>query len=81
MLVMVNKEMEIYYQNETLYVNVENDITVDTISMLERRIFRIINDYAIDKIIIRILGKSNKELLNQFKRNYYHQFTGFLMIQ
>ncbi len=73
--------MELYYQNGILYVNVENDITVDTIDMLERRVFKIIDDYAIDKIIIRVLGKSNKDLLNHFKRNYYHQFTGFLMIQ
>ena len=73
--------MEIYYQNEILYVNVENDITLDTIAILERRIFKIIDDYATDKIIVRILGKSNKELLNQFKKKYYHKFTGFLMIQ
>ncbi len=73
--------MNVYYKNETLFVDVANDITMDTISILERRVFKIIDDYGIDKIVISIYGDGNKELLNAFKKNYYHQYKGFLLIK
>ncbi len=73
--------MDVYYKNETLFVDVANDITMDTISLLERRVFKIIDDYGIDKIVISIYGNGNKELLNSFKKNYYHQYKGFLLIK
>lgn len=73
--------MDIYYKNETLYVDVLNDITIDTINVLERRLFRILDDYGIDKIVICILGHSNKELLTRFKRLYYQNYKGYLLIK
>ncbi len=73
--------MDIYYKNETLYVDVTNDITVDTMNVLKRRLFRILDDYGIDKIVICILGHSNKELLTHFKRLYYQNYKGYLMIK
>lgn len=73
--------MEIYYKSEALYVHIDYDITFDTIAIMERRIFRLILDYGIDKIYIHINGNRDEELLRQFKKNYYHQFKGFLMIQ
>lgn len=73
--------MEVYYKNETLFVDVTNDITMDTIALMERRIFRIVDDYGVDKIIISIYGNSNKELLTCFKKNYYHHYKGFLLIK
>lgn len=73
--------MEVYYKNETLFVDVTSDITIETIALMERRIFRIIEDYGVDKIIITILGNSNKDLLTRFKKNYYHHYKGFLLIK
>lgn len=73
--------MEVYYKNETLFVDVTNDITIDTITLLERRIFKIIDDYGVDKIIISLYGNGNKDLLNGFKKNYYHKYKGFLLIK
>ncbi len=73
--------MEVYYKNETLFVDITNDITIETIALMERRIFGIIDDYGIDKIIISVYGISNKDLLTQFKRNYYHNYKGFLLIK
>lgn len=73
--------MDLYYKNETLYVDVTNDITIETISVMERRIFRIIDDYGVNSIVISILGNSNKGLLNLFKKNYYHHYKGFLLIK
>lgn len=73
--------MDIYYKNETLYVDVTNDITIDTMNVLKRRLFRILDDYGIDKIVISILGHSNKELLTYFKRLYYQNYKGYLLIK
>lgn len=73
--------MEVYYKNETLFVDVTNDITIDTIALMEKRIFRIIEDYGVNNIIISIFGNSNKDLLNRFKKNYYHHYKGFLLIK
>ena len=79
-MLLLGDKMDTYFKNETLYVNVVLDITFDTIAMLEKRIFRLIDDYGINKIVIHILGKSNQELLASFKRNYYHSFKGYLTI-
>ncbi len=73
--------MDVNYKNETLYVDVTNDITIETLAILERRIFKIVEDYGVDKIIISIYGHSNKDLLTTFKKNYYHRFKGFLVIK
>ena len=73
--------MDFYYQNETLYVDITNDINLDTISILQRRLFRILDDYGIDKIVISILGHTNKELLTRFKRLYYQNYKGYLLIK
>lgn len=73
--------MDLFYKNETLYVTVFHDVTLDTIAQLKRRIFGIIEDYGIDKIILSIEGAYDKELINQFKREYYHAYKGFLLIK
>ena len=73
--------MDFYYQNETLYVDITNDINLDTISILQRRLFRILDDYGIDKIVISVLGFMDKELLTLFKRKYYERYKGYLLIK
>lgn len=73
--------MELYYKNETLFVDVTNDINYDTIGVLERKIFRILDDYGIDKIIISLYGNYDKDLLNAFKKSYYRKYTGYLFIK
>ncbi len=73
--------MELYYKNETLFVDVVNDVNLDTIAMLKRRVFQILDDYGIDKIIIRIDGIYDKKLLNDFKKEYHHKYRGYLVIK
>lgn len=73
--------LDVYYKNETLFVDVTNDITIETITLLERRIFKIIDEYGVDKVIVSIFGNSNMELLNNFKRNFYHKYKGFLFVK
>ncbi len=73
--------MDFYYKNETLYVDITNDINLDTISILQKRLFRIIDDYGIDKIIISLFGYNDKELLNLFKKAYYQRYKGYMLIK
>lgn len=73
--------MDIYYKNETLFVDITQDLTMDTMSILKRRIFQILDDYGIDKIIITLGGSYDKGLLNSFKKEYYHKYKGYLLIK
>jgi len=73
--------MDLYYKNETLYVDITNDINLDTISILKQRVFRILDDYGIDKIIINVSGAYDKRMLNEFKKDYYHKYKGYLLIK
>lgn len=73
--------MNIVYQNETLYVNVDLDLNMDMAMQMERRIFNIIEDYGIDKISIRINGKADKLAINRFKKSYYAKYKGYLNIR
>ena len=73
--------MELYYKNETLFVDVNRDIDLDTMTILKRRVFQILDDYGIDKIIINIGGSYDKEMINNFKKEYYHKYRGYLLIK
>ena len=73
--------MELYYKNETLYVDVMYDIDADMMGVLKRRVFQILDDYGIDKIIINIGGSYDRSLMNSFKKEYYHKYKGYLLIK
>lgn len=73
--------MELYYKNETLFVDVINDMNLDMLAILKRRVFQILDDYGIDKIIIHIDGMYDKKLINEFKKEYHHKYKGYLVIK
>lgn len=73
--------MDLYYKNETLFVDVMNDIDVEMMTILKRRIFQILDDYGIDKIIMNVGGSYDKAVMNAFKKEYYHRYKGFLLIK
>lgn len=77
----LGENMDLYYKNGTLFVDVTNDINIDTMAMLQRRVFQILDDYGIDKIIINVIGYYDKALLNTFKKEYYHKYKGYLLIK
>ncbi len=72
--------MDFHYDHSVLYVTITNDITIDTISILERRLFQMVEDYGMNQIMITILGRNNTHLLNHFKKNFYHYYKGYLFI-
>ena len=50
---------------------------------MKRRIFQILDDYGIDKIIITLGGSYDKGLLNSFKKeklssSFFKSYIGFL---
>ena len=58
--------MNIFYTNETLYVN----------------LFRIINDYDIDNIILNVVGGDKKNpLIKEFVNEYYNRYNGKLVVK
>ena len=74
--------MNIFYTNETLYVNLIDTINLDIFEILKKRIFRIINDYDIDNIILNVVGGDKKSpLIKEFVNEYYNRYNGKLVVK
>ena len=74
--------MNIFYTNETLYINLIDIINLDTMEILKKRIFRIINDYDIDNIILNVIGGDKKNpLIKEFVSEYYNRYSGKLVVK
>ena len=75
--------MEIYYQNETLYVDIIYNLTDSDYRRWKKKIFRIIEDYGVDKIIIKNHHQMfhNRQYLIQMKQDYYEKYKGDLYIR
>lgn len=72
--------MDMYYKNATLFVNIRGFLTLEDMNMFERRIFRILEDYGIEKIIMT-LEEKNKYWLDSFRKNYRMKYSGSLIIK
>ena len=48
--------MELYYTNNTLYINIEERINFTIISKLQKKLYRILDTYHINNIEISILN-------------------------
>ena len=75
--------MNLYYRNETLFVDVDTILDQEDISKIKRRIFKIVDDYDIDRIIFQILegGYENRRVLQELKREYHQRYQGNLLIK
>ena len=74
--------MDIYYNNRTLFVNLENDITLDNINILQSRIFFILDHYDIKDVNIKINKKNyNEYLFDSLISNYNKKYKGKLNIE
>ena len=70
--------MDIYYTNETLYVKMK-DITTSAMNIMQRRVFRIIEDYDIDNIVINT-NDPHSDLFIPFVSAYRKKHHGNLRI-
>ena len=55
--------MNIYYNNKTLYVDIENNLNEDFINRMEEKIFTILDNYGINNVDIKIRQKNYDEYM------------------
>lgn len=75
--------MDLYYKNETLFVDIDTVLDIENASRLKRRVFQIVEDYDIDHIVFQVFdGKhENKRVLQDIKREYQQRYQGNLFIK
>ena len=50
--------MNIFYTNDTLYINIEEAIDINTIDKLKKRLFRILEDYGINQVELHVANST-----------------------
>lgn len=68
------------YDDDTLYVTVNDKVNEYLYSRLRKRVFNIVNDYAIEKIVLNLVAddKNNilvAEFIEEFNKNYTANIT------
>ena len=76
-------DVELYYQNETLYVDIDTILDFNDIESLKSKIFRIVDDYGIDNIILK---NNTHQLINNYylkkiKQEYCNKYQGRIYIK
>ncbi len=71
--------MDIFYSDDTLFVNVYENINEDNISSLKTRVFKIARDYDIENIVLNTNGyRKSNYLLKEFINDYESNFNGHI---
>lgn len=75
--------MEMFYTNNTLYINIEERINFTLINRLQKKLYRIIDTYHINKIEISILTNTyyDSSLLNDLVNDYKTKYNGHLIVK
>lgn len=75
--------MELYYKNETLFVYINMILDEDTYKVVKRRIFKIVDDYGVDHIVLsdRNHEVSSKRLFQRIKNEYHQRYHGLFLIK
>ncbi len=75
--------MILYYQNETLYIEIETELKEKEYLNLKNRLFRIIEDYEVDRVVIADPkdGFYNWKILRELKQDYYARYKGDFYIR
>lgn len=74
--------MDIIYSEETLFVNIERVINDTLVSKMQNRVFKIIDEYDIDNIVINVLSSKDYDtsIFDNFINNYNLKYGGKLNI-
>ena len=74
--------MNIYYMDNTLYVNLNDYIDDINVNTLKSRVFNILDDYDIENIVLNIIT-NNKDnyLIDEFIKEYHKKYNGNLLIK
>lgn len=71
--------VDIIYSDDTLFVNVYENINEDNISSLKTRVFKIARDYDIENIVLNTNGyRKSNYLLKEFINDYESNFNGHI---
>ena len=75
--------MELYYTNNTLYINIEERINFTIISKLQKKLYRILDTYHINNIEISILNDTyyDKTLIQDLINDYRYKYNGKLIVK
>lgn len=71
--------VDIFYSDDTLFVNVYENINKNNISSLKTRVFKIARDYDIENIVLNTNGyRKSNYLLKEFINDYESTFNGHI---
>lgn len=75
--------MDIFYTDNTLYVNMENVTSSSEVARMKRRVFKILDDYSIDNIVLNIItdDKISSDLLDSFILEYNQKYNGKIIMK
>ena len=74
--------MNIFYNNNTLYINLEEEINEYNMNKLKSRVFKIVRDYNIDDVILKVNSyKKDNYLLKDFLNEYENTIGGHIKIR
>lgn len=75
--------MDMYYQNETLYIDIAYGLSLEEYHLLKARIFRVVEDYGVDRVVINNHHHifHNRFYLNQMKQDFTKTFSGDFLIK
>ncbi len=75
-------ELNIFYNDNTLYVNLDEYLDDFVLNKLKKRVFNILEDYDIENIVLNIVtSNKNNYLLDDFIREYKKKFRGNLIVK
>jgi hypothetical protein len=74
--------MNIFYTENTLYVNLEDSVDDIMISRLKQKIFGILDDYDIENIVLNVIAQNNNcFLLDDFIKEYHAKYNGNIVVR
>lgn len=74
--------MNIFYNDNTLYVNLEERVDDYMMHKLRRRVFNIVDDYDIESIVLNLIANNkNDYLIEEFIKEYQQKYGGKIQVR
>ena len=71
--------MNIFYNDNTLFVNIYEELNSYNVNRLKLRVFKIVTEYDIENVVLSINNsKKNSYLLKDFINEYEATFNGHI---
>ena len=74
--------MNIFYNDNTLFVNIYEELNSYNVNRLKLRVFKIVTEYDIENVVLSINNcKKNSYLLQDFINEYETTFNGHIKVK